>query len=802
MIPLHRNLGRILAIAIFFASGAAGMVYEISWSRQFGNVFGHTVSTGAMVLSSFLGGMAVGYWLAGKYRGRWSPLAAYGGLEIIAAIWVLVVPTLLQLGGGSFLGSLAVGPFGSYHVARALFCFVILLPATAALGGTWPLMAAFLARREEHSSAWLSFGYATNTAGAMIGSVLATTFLLVTVGVTKTSFLAATVAAGCGLLAIGLSRFVGSAVRTTTDSDLARDSAMLENETSVMVRTADPKRLPLRWWLLAAVSGFSILALEVLYLRLFSLVFHNSTYTFGLVVTVFLFALAAGSLLTGFFGERLRAAQLIGWCCGIGGLGIAVSVAIFARWTEFQYYNEGENFLAYIFAALGFVSSVVLLPVMALGMILPTTWRALEPQALNEEQIAGLTAVSTIAGAIGSLAASFLLPVVGLWGSFTLLVVSYLSIAIGMFAARRAVRELLLLGLIGFVAIEFNYATMRSAETLEPDDKLLQRWESAYGWIDAVELKDGSRYTRQNLHYGFGSSRNSVQRDYRQGHLPLLLHGQARDVLFCGMGTGQTAAAALKHEELKSIVVVELIPEAVEAARYLQETNHGLVDSPRVEIVTNDARRFLRGSGRQFDVIVSDLFVPWESHTGYLYTVEHYRAGRASLRPGGLFVQWLAVYQLGPGEFELIANSFAEVFPHTTLWWARTSVNYPVLGLVGSDAPIRFQDTAAARGFEEHHPHSGVKDEWLADGNAILSYYIGTWEKGTELNTDEHPRVEFSAPIAHVDDRKLRGGRMRKYYEDVFAKLPQTGVDVSGVSGPAKDHAKRLAEQRRLLGIQ
>jgi spermidine synthase len=795
MLPIHRSL----AIAIFFASGAAGMVYEISWSRQFGNVFGHTAYTGAMVLSSFLGGMAVGYWLAGKYRGR-NPLAAYGVLEIVAALWVCVVPWLLQFGSQTVLGSLDPGPLGMYNAARVVFCFVILLPATAALGGTWPLMAAFLSPRGSSSAQWLSFGYATNTAGAMMGSVLATAYLLVIVGVTQSSYLAAIVSLVCGVIAL----LAGTAVRTIWNVDLENTAEKLES--AFLVRTADPTRIPLRWWLLAAVSGFSILALEVLYLRLFSLVFHNSTYTFGLVVTVFLFALALGSTITGFFEKNLKPAQVVGWCCGIGGLGIAVSVAVFARWTHFSYFHDGDNFQSYLIAAFGFVLCVVLLPVTALGMLLPTSWRALEPDSLSENQIAGLTAVSTIAGALGSLAASFLLPIVGLWGSFGLLVGLYLLIAVGVLLQRRAVWELLLLGLISFVALEFNWATMRKAATLQAGDKLLQRWESAYGWIDAVELKDGSRYTRQNLHYGFGSSRNSVQRDYRQGHVPLQLHGHANDVLFLGMGTGQTAAAALKHETLKSIVVVELIPEAVEAARYLKGTNRGLVDHPRVEIQVNDARRFLRSSGRQFDVIVSDLFVPWESHTGYLYTVEHYRAGRASLRPRGLFCQWLPLYQMGPGDFELIANSFARVFPHTTLWWVRTNANSPVLGLIGSEEPIPFARTAAAAGYDEHHPHSGLRDDWLADGNAILSYYIGDWPRrqfsAAELNTDEHPRVEFSAPITHVDNRKLRGGRMRTYYDEVFAKLPQQGVDVMGVAGPARDHAWRLAEQRRLLGIK
>ncbi len=779
---------RILATLIFFASGVAGMIYEISWARQFGNVFGHTVNTGAMVLASFLGGLAIGYWLAGKYRGGWHPLAVYGVLEIVAAIWACAVPWLLKLGALTVLGSLAPGPLGSYAFGRVVFCFLVLLPATAALGGTWPMLAAFLSPPDSPSSRWLSFGYATNTAGAMIGSVLATAFLLVIVGVTKCSYFAAAVSAACGVLAMLLAR----------RSDVAEFARI---QTS---RESEFWRIQLRWWFLAAASGFSILALEVLYLRLFSLVFHNSTYTFGVVVTVFLFALAIGSMLAGFIGRRVSPATVVAWSCGIGALGIVVSIAIFERSTDFRYFSEGTSFQSYLLAALGLVTAVVLLPVTALGLILPITWRALEPQRASEQQVAGLTAVSTIAGAVGSLAASFLLPILGLWGSFAFLVTLYLLIAAVVLLGRRAYWELLLLGIIGFVALEFNWSTMRYASTLQSGDKLLQRWESAYGWIDAVELGDGSRYVRQNLHYGFGSSRNSVQRDYRQGHLPLLLHGNARDVLFLGLGTGQTAAAALKHEELKSIVVVELIPEAVDAARYLKETNRGLVDNPRVEIQVNDARRFLSGSGRKFDVIVSDLFVPWESHTGYLYTVEHYRAGRDSLTPGGLFCQWLPLYQMGPGDFELIANSFSSVFPHTMLWWVRTNANTPVLGLIGSHQPIQFAQTAAAAGYGEHHPHSGQRDEWLADGNAILSYYVGDWNVRPPgmLNTDEHPRVEFSAPIAHVDNRKLRGERMRTYYQEVLAKLPQAGIDVRGYEGQAKAHAWRLAEQRRLLGIE
>jgi len=146
--PARLLLLRLLATLIFSASGAAGMVYEISWSRQFGNVFGHTIYTSALVLSSFLGGMAIGYWLAGRYRGPWQPLIAYGVLEIGAGLWALLVPLALQGVASSILGSLDPGPANSYVLLRVLFSFAVLLPSTVALGATWPMMAAGSTERD------------------------------------------------------------------------------------------------------------------------------------------------------------------------------------------------------------------------------------------------------------------------------------------------------------------------------------------------------------------------------------------------------------------------------------------------------------------------------------------------------------------------------------------------------------------------------------------------------------------------------------------------------------------------------
>jgi len=780
---------RLLAIAIFLASGCAGMVYEISWSRQFGNTFGHTVHTSAAVLASFLGGLAVGYLLATKFP-RWvHPLAAYGVMELLAAGWVCIVPLLLPFASQGLLGSLEPGPWYLYAILRAVFCFFVLLPATAPLGASWPLMAAWLSPTHEPSPRMLSIGYACNTAGAVVGSLAAAAWM-VELGVAGSSYVAAGLSTICGAAALVLARLCKPKTVDMPPNEVAKEP--IENE-----------RVPLRWWLLVSGSGFALLALEVLYLRLFSLVFHNSTYTFGAVVAVFVLALALGAMLTGFIGRWLSPAALAGAACGYGAVGIALSLAMFLRETGFRYFQEGETFQAHLTAAFGLVAWIVLPPVTALGMLLPVAWRAMEPRPADARQIAGLTAASTLAGAIGSLAASFLLPWCGLWWSFALLGAAYFAVGLGVMLARGKRLQALTLIIVAILVGGMNVDRVRQARSTLPGDTLLRRWETPYGWIDAVQLPDDSLYIRQNLHYGFGSSKGSVLRDYRQGHLPLMLHGNARDVAYLGMGTGQTAAAALEHPELESIVVVELIAEAVEAARYLSETNHGLVDDPHVEIQVQDARRFLAAGQRKFDVIVADLFVPWESHTGYLYTVEHYQAGRRSLKPGGLFCQWLPLYQMGPRDLEMIADSFASVFPHTTLWWVFPDATRPVMGLIGTEAPIPFAKTAAPRGWKSDDANTGRPDPWLADERGILSLLVGDWKvrNPQRLNTDEHPRVEFSAPMAHTDNRKLRTELLHVYFEQILAQLTGENVDLTGVGPPGKDPAWRRNEQRKMLRL-
>jgi spermidine synthase len=329
------------------------------------------------------------------------------------------------------------------------------------------------------------------------------------------------------------------------------------------------------------------------------------------------------------------------------------------------------------------------------------------------------------------------------------------------------------------------------------DENLVRRWDSAYGRVDVVRGRNGVLKVRQNMHYRFGTTGADAPRAERQAHLPLLLHPRPAEVLFLGLGTGVTAAGALPHPEVERVTVVELVPEVLEAARLLAPANRGVVDHARVEVRADDARHFLLAADRRFDVIVSDLFVPWESETGYLYTVEHYRAARGRLNAGGLFCQWLPVYQLGPRELELIADSFAAVFPDSSLWWGHLDARRPIVALVGGDGPV-VADAGAVEGRLRRLWEAVPVDDEIRTARYVFDRYLGHWlpRRPDRLNTDEHPRVEFSTPVSHRSHALLSGDALRRYYDDVLARLPDRA---ERVAVPPNNPTARRAGHRLVL---
>jgi spermidine synthase len=199
------------------------------------------------------------------------------------------------------------------------------------------------------------------------------------------------------------------------------------------------------------------------------------------------------------------------------------------------------------------------------------------------------------------------------------------------------------------------------------------------------------------------------------------------------------------------------------AEGHFSEWQRGLFTDPRVEIHAEDGRNCLRRSAETFDLIVSDLFTPWKAGTGNLYTLEHYRTAAARLEPGGRYVQWMPLYQVSQRELAIIARTMDEAFGQVTLWRGDLFPNRSIVALVGEEGLRPLEPDRVVARVGDHLADAGPdapdpEDEQIEA--MVLRLYAGNVTASgvfddAELNTDDHPRIEYLAPRTH---RAARAG--------------------------------------------
>jgi spermidine synthase len=743
-----------------------------------GLLLGNTSDAAAVVLAAYFAGMAIGYAVGGRLANRVCPFRGYAACELIVAAWAIVIPTAIGLANHAMLGPWLHSSDARLQIlSRVGFSMLLLGPATIALGATLPMMSEMIARRaftagSKPQHAGLTVAYGFNLLGAVCGVLAASSTMLAVVGVVGSSRFAAAVSAICALGALVLRST--SMIERFGASHWFRDPLPVASaEPLILTQSLDNHRF---WTIVVAVSGFATLALEVLYTRLFSLIFHNSTYTFSFVLIGFLLGISLGAFIANRWLRRFDPTTLIYRASLLAGISVGASVIGFVLGTSLEYFQGGNSFASYYLGGL-LLTLAVTVPVSTFaGMFLPLAWEANRVDGnLSSREIGRLTLINTLAAAGGAIAASFVMfPTLGLWKSFAITAAILLTPTM-IRAFRIAALRLPIVTAIA-AAISCLPLIFTNPETWVRGDRLdvvLRRWHSSYGWIDVVEdSQSGVKRIQQNLHYRFGATGSNSEREFRQAHLPLLLHPSPRDVLFLGLGTGMTAGGAVPHRELGSIDIVELIREVVPAARILADENRNVVDDPRTRMIVDDARHFLATTPKQYDVIVADLFVPWESETGYLYTVEQFKTTRTRLREGGVFCQWLPLYQLGRADFEMIANSLRRVYPHVTLWWGKLDAQRPVLALVATESSISIDESAMQQRLNNLSLTGQFDDSSLSTSTRLVELYAGDWplHPVAIINTDEHPWVEFKSPISNRSGDGIRGTVLRELQSDVFEK--------------------------------
>lgn len=776
-----RSGSRRAVLACFFLSGMAGLIYEVVWARQLSLFLGITSFAHTAVITAYMAGLAAGSLYFGRRADRAaSPLRVYAWLELGICAYAMLTPFLfdaLQSGYAGLAGVAGVSGMPA-HLARFAIALAALLVPTFLMGGTLPLLVrGFVSSLPELGGA-TSRLYGINTLGAMAGTLLAGYLLLPKFGI-----LIATLAGV--VVNLGIAIYI---IAVTTPGPNGPGTRFVATETGP-AEPAGELSLWVRPAVLAgfAMAGFAALLTQMAWIRAMILVVGGSVYAFTITLASFLAGIGLGSLLYRWLAPRhglgralqqsrlARAAVL----AALIGFALVAGLPLIGRlphWFLAGFAAIGADrfalFQLFIFA-LSF--GVMIVPTLLMGALFPlitVVWtRSNERAAGGVGAAYAINTTGTILGAL--LGGLLILPAIGVQRSVLLAASFYLLAAVlfwwpgsaGMGLLRRlgglaAVplfllaasqvppwdRALMASGV--YYRADATLALMKeqSLEEIIAESELLYYDEGLDGTV-TVRRSDGERSLAVNGKTDASSS-GDLPTQVLLGQIPLNMDREISNAMVIGLGSGITAGSIATDPRIESLTVLEISDEVVSASDWFLPENYGVLEDPRVRLVTADARNFLLASDQRYELIVSEPSNPWISGVSNLFTAEFFALAHERLTPGGLMTQWFHTYGMSPADFRTVLATFAQEFPHVSIWQSLPGD----LIMVGSDEPHGLQLGRVPWQDREHGLTREMNRARLfSDRDLVRLYLLGggalqAYTAGARLNSDRHPVVEFNAP--------------------------------------------------------
>jgi len=722
-------LRRVLLYAVFFSSGIAGLGYQMAWTRMFTVGLGHEMPSVLAVVAAFFGGFALGAWvLDGPVSRSRQPAMWYAGLEFVIAVWGLVSMALIPLANDAALRWIGAEPSPARQWAVAfLVPLLALLPATAAMGATLPAMERAVTQSRPGTRC-VGGLYAVNTLGAVAGIILIVFVLLPTLGARFTILTLAALSIICACVALAIA------------------GGQVSEPKKAMISLLPPVGT-LRLGVSVLATGLLGIGYEVLGVRVLSQVTQNTVFSFAAALVAYLTGTAVGAALYQRVLAR-RAAEhfhdimgtlLILLCaaCLTGVIVMRQALEIEQKLRAFL----GNGMAGAVAAELLLGMMVFGLPTLVMGVLFS---HLVQAARTDRGGVGRAVAVNTLGGALApAVFGVILLPVLRAKWALTMLALSYLPL-IPRFSQR------LLVGLAAPLLLLISLPADLRIVAVPKGGRLIAFREGVMASVAVVEDARGARALKVNNRFMMGGTEGGFC-ERRLAAIPLLLHVNPRTALFLGVGTGVSFGAAAMHPRLAADGV-ELIPEVVDVLGQFEPANDAPHRQPNLRLRVADARRFVRASDRTYDVIVGDLFHPARDGAGSLYTLEHFQAVRARLNSGGLYCQWLPMYQLDQDMLRVIVRTFLQAFPDTRAYLGHFNVNAPMLALVGTLQPTVYKpDQVETRMMDgrlaEQLQTLALTDSYRLFGCLLAdSQELARYSESASLNTDDHPVVVFGAP--------------------------------------------------------
>lgn len=767
--------GWLLSIGLvcFFFSGAAGLIYQVVWTRMLTQIFGNTTYAIATVLSAFMAGLALGSYWFGRIadRGK-NDFLLYGILEAGVGVYGFLIPGLFRLGQMIYNPLFRLNDSYPLIFNLMLFflCFIFLVLPTMLMGATMPVLSRFFVRSFTHLGRRVGDLYATNTLGAVLGCGFAGYYLIPTLGMRTTVYVAAILNLTVAAMIIVVDRLrirepVEFAVPATETVD------------------SNPAAAPswLGWVLLVCfgLSGFSALVYENAWTRALTLVIGSSVYSFTTMLLTFLVGLAIGGFLFGrVLGDRNIKVSTFGAIELWIGLTALATIPLFEKLPLIflrLIHAFGDKFSMFLSSQVLLSSLVMFVPTLFFGMTFPLVARLFTQSLYRVGSSVGTSyAANTVGAILGAFAGGFILiPWIGVQNSIIFavainLVVGWILVVVDPQLSRvpRFALGVIVLAAVVLVPLKmprWDRYILTSGVTIYADryenlardslrleemhrDQMLYYEEGLTATVSVHKIGKDYIYFKSNGKID-GSHGDSLSQ-LMTGYVPLLLHPWGETAAVIGLGSGMTAHAVAAFP-LREIEVLEIEPAMAKVAEFFHDKNGKVLEDSRVRLIPTDGRNYIVASPKLYDIIAAEPSNPWIAGIANLYTREFYDVVKSKLKEDGIFAQWFHNYSMSPDDFRMVFHTFVEAFPNVSLWGMKESDFL----LIGTKQEQVFRYEKLRDIFSKNRVlREGLKDVGISDVYGVLGFYrmgkkeITAFSQGGGLNTDDGAELEFSAP--------------------------------------------------------
>src|SRR5215471_12583549 len=659
---LVRPWARPALFAIFAASGFAGLIYESIWAHYLKLFLGHAAYAQTLVLAIFMGGMAVGSWISSRLSPRWrNLLTAYaiteGAIGILAFVFHQVFVASTGLAYDSILPRLGGSTAAVYAFKWGLSALLI-FPQSVLLGSTFPLMTAGVLRSfADRPGRSVAILYFTNSLGAAIGVLISGFVLVPAAGLPGTLRIA-------GAINLLVAAAVWLISPAPTPSARVEGPARASRDRTVVLLL-----------LVSFITGATSFLYEVGWMRLLALVLGSSTHAFELMLSAFILGLALGGLWIQRRIDRLsRPLRMLGYLqLAMGVLAVATLVAYaqafkVMQWLVLHLQKSDQGYALFNLSSNGIALAIMLPATFCAGTTLPLLTFYLLKRGHGEASVGQVYAANTLGAIAGVFFAVHVgIPLLGvkhllsLGGGLDALLGIVLLWKAADFSRPRVPISLSAAGALAMAVpifllrldpLELASGVYRNGEILSGTDRILYYRDGKTATVSLVAMGEPPTLalrTNGKTDAGISTGLEAANDEVTMvllGAVAMGLHPKARTAGCIGFGSGLTTHTLLGNPRLSRVDSIEIEPEMVRAAAHFRPRNELAYVDQRSRIVIDDAKTYFSTRQEKYDLIVSEPSNPWVSGVGGLFSTEFYRHMRRYLAPGGVFVQWIQLYEI------------------------------------------------------------------------------------------------------------------------------------------------------------